>query len=180
MGLRTIVLQGGIYYSVRQLLGAAIGVAGVTCLTRILGPHDYGAYAAGLGLYLFLSSVCQMGIGTYLVRKEGDCDEGEYSLALLIVLAIGFVTIPLAVISVRYLEPWTGIPHFAAMTSALLLALPAALCSSITFARLERAIDYRSVAAADLAGQCSYYALALPVAYLGGGVWARVGGRKSC
>jgi O-antigen/teichoic acid export membrane protein len=110
------------------------------------------------------------------VRKEGDCDEGEYSLALLIVLAIGFVTIPLAVISVRYLEPWTGIPHFAAMTSALLLALPAALCSSITFARLERAIDYRSVAAADLAGQCSYYALALPVAYLGGGVWAPVAG----
>jgi len=174
LGLRARVLQGGTYYSIRQLVGAVIGVGGVTCLIRILGPHDYGVFASAFGVYIFLRGILQLGVGTYLVRKDGAVDDREFSQALAIVFSMGVLGVVVAISSVHFLQMWIGIRDFTAVSSVLLLALPLGLSSSIGVARLERAIDYRSLALADVAAQTSYYLVALPSALLGLGVWAPV------
>ena len=101
LSLRDKIIRGGAYYSIRQLIGTVIAIGGVTCLTRMLGPHDYGVFSAGLGVFIYLQSILKLGIGTYLMRQEGDIDDREYNQALMIVLTIGIVGVALAILCIQ-------------------------------------------------------------------------------
>ena len=67
-GLRHQILRGGAFLIGREMLSICLSLLGVLIITRIIGPSAYGSYAAALGVSQYVVSLCQGGIGIYLVR----------------------------------------------------------------------------------------------------------------
>lgn len=176
MSLRERVLRGGIYLMLRQGLGLGIGVGGVLLLTRLLGPFNYGLYAGALAIVLFLSQTSRVGIDVYLVRREGTLDEPVYHQAFSFLLVSGFGISMLGLLASPLLRRWWEDPQFVAPLQVMLLSLPLTALYVPAQARLERALDFRKIAGIELTGQVLLYTLALPLAWLGYGVWAPVAG----
>lgn len=160
----------------RQAVSLAVGLGGTLALTALLGPAGYGRFAAALALYLYALSVAPLGINAWLVRRvvtEGSDDvrtepavaQTARSVLLLSALAVGGV----AALLVPVVERWMHAPAIAGLAFAMLAALPLQLITLVPLAALERALNYRVVAAAELQGLVLYYAVAVGLALRGWG-----------
>src|SRR4028118_1110951 len=176
MSLRTQVLRGGTYLVLRQGLGVVISFAGVLLLTRIIGPKDYGIYAAATAIFLYLQMLSQLGIEVYLVRREGEEELEVYHQAFTLLLLPGLGGMLLALLALPLLDQWVKLEGFRPAVQALFLGLPVVLLTQVPMARLERNLDYKRVALIELLNQIVYYLVAFPMAFQGFGVWALVTG----
>lgn len=169
-------MRGGLYLFIRQALGTGIGFVGVLLLGRLIGPASYGLYAASLAIYTYVFSLSQLGIGVYLVRREGTIQEEDFDQAFTLVVGLGVTVAGLVFYGLPFLLRWIRLEGFAPLAAALFAALPLHLATLVPMAKLERALDYRRVALSELIGQVVYYTLALPLAYWGFGARAPVVG----
>ena len=110
----------------------------------------------------------------YLVRKLSNPAEQEYYVASTLLLAAGLFAILLVEFSTGLLTAWVQVDGFAPLLRVLIFALPFQLVAVAASARLERVLDYRRVAAAELSGQITYYIVAVPFAFAGYGGWSLV------
>ena len=175
--LRQQVLRGGAYLSLRQALGTLINVGGALVLARLIGPGQYGLYAAAVGVagYLQLVSVC--GVDVYLVRHEAGPDESAVShQAFTLLLVIGAGTLLVGCVTLPLVAAWTHMPALRALGIVVTVGVPLQLLTSVPLARLERALDYRRVAWIELSAQIAFFVVALPLAFVGLGAWAPVAG----
>lgn len=176
MTLRERVLRGGIYLVLRQGLSVGIGLGGVLLLTRLLGPTNYGLYAGALAIVMFLYNTSILGIDVYLVRREGPQADEVYHQAFSFLLLSGLGVSAAGIAISPLLGHWLGDSRFLAPLQVMLLSVPITALYVPARARLERALDFRKIAGIELAGQLFLYALSLPLAWEGFGVWAPVGG----
>jgi O-antigen/teichoic acid export membrane protein len=176
MSLRVQVLRGGTYLSLRQGLGMLISSVGIVLLTRTLGPEAYGLYAACLGVYTYLFNLGQLGIGVYLIRREGEVTPGDYHQAFSLLMLLGIGLGILGFLGLPLFASLTRLKGFVPVAAAIFAGLPLNLASLPPLAQLERALNYRKVAAVELGGQLAYYVMALPLAFCGFGIWAAVAG----
>ncbi|MDD3653295.1 MAG: oligosaccharide flippase family protein [Desulfotomaculaceae bacterium] len=174
MNLRKKVLQGGAYLAVRQGLGLIIGLGGVLLLTRIIGPENYGLYSAALGIVGYMGNLTGLGINVYIVRREAEPGINVYHQAFTLMLITGVSGLLLGIAAMPLLQMWLQNPAFIPPMLIMLLTLPLTAMAGPAMARLERDLNYRLVAALELAGQLIYYGIALSLAYHGKGVWAPV------
>ncbi|MFN4073902.1 MAG: oligosaccharide flippase family protein [Thermus sp.] len=172
--LKGKVLRGGGFLALRQGLGILISFVGTALLLRALGPKEYGLYATALGLYTYLLSIGQWGIGTYLVRSEGegDIEVFQQGLSLMLVISAGIAL--LGIVSLPLIDRWLGLDGLTLVALALFVGLPLSLLSIPLAAYMERLLEYSGLAKVELGGQLAYYFVALPLAYGGLGVWAPV------
>ena len=176
MTLRERVLRGGFYLILRLMVGMVISIGGVLLLTRFLGPANYGLYAGALAVVMFLSSLAKFDVNVYLVRREGTPEEEVYHQAFSFLLLSGLGVAALGLLATPLLELWLGDPAFLPPLQVMLLSMPITALYAPAQARLEQALDFRKIAFIELVGQALLYALALPLAYRGFGVWAPVSG----
>ncbi|MCI0568700.1 MAG: oligosaccharide flippase family protein [Acidobacteria bacterium] len=176
MQLREKVLRGGIYLSLRQGIGLAVGVAGVLLVTRLIGPTQYGLYRGALEIMAFFAGVARWGLDAYLVRREEQPTRAVYNQAfsLLLLGSLGFAA--LGFMSEPLLGRWMGDIRYLAPLRFLLAALPFTVLSIPAVAQLERELDYRKVAALETVGQILYQGLSVALAWKGWGLWAPVAG----
>jgi O-antigen/teichoic acid export membrane protein len=176
MSLKTQAIRGGLFLALRQSLGILIGLGGVLLLTRMIGPSQYGLYAATIGIYTYLQSICQLGISVYVVRSQDeDCRE-IYDQAFTLLLLLGIVGVSAGLLSLPLLEQWVRLEGFRAIAQAMIIGLPIALIAQVPLAKLERSLDYRRVATLELWNQLFFYVIALPIAFQAGNAWAPVAG----
>jgi O-antigen/teichoic acid export membrane protein len=176
MNLRAKVLHGGAYLSLRQGLGMLISFGGVLLLTRAIGPEAYGLYVASIGVYSYLSTLSQLGIEEYLIRCEEDPLPEDYDQAFSLLLILGVGGGGLSLLGLPLLANWMHLEGFMPVAATVFVGLPFTLLALPPLARLERALDFRRIALVELAGQIVYYALALPLATSGVGVWSAIFG----
>jgi PST family polysaccharide transporter len=176
MSLRQRILQGGAYLALRYGLGIFISLGGVLLLTRLIGPANYGLYAGSLAIIMFFSTVGPFGLDVYLVRREEPPTPAMYDQAFTLVLLSGIGIALTIFVASPLLEIWFGDPRFVPPLQALLPALPLSLLTVPPIAYLERDLNYRAVVSLGLAGQLTYFAVALSLAALGWGVWAPIVG----
>jgi O-antigen/teichoic acid export membrane protein len=171
--LRRAVYRGGGYLAFRQGVGLVLSIGGVLLLTRLLGPAQYGLYAAALTLQLFAQILAGWGVGTYLVRRSGEDREEDYHHAFSFLLVAGLAAVAVTVLSLPLIERFSrlelGLPALV-----LFLAIPVQLATAVPMARIERALDFRSVARVELAGQAAFVLVSVGLAAAGFGVWAPV------
>jgi len=160
----------------RQGAGMVLSLGGALLLTRAIGPEQYGLYAAALGVLTYLQVFSQWGVGVYLIRREVTPSEEVYHQATTLLLGIGSAVTFVALAALSLLSSWMRIPHFSDIALPLFVGLPLLLSGQVPMARLERDLQYRSVAAIELGAQVIYYAVALPLAFRGAGAWAAVAG----
>lgn len=174
MSLRQKVLQGGIFLALREGCGIILSLVSIVLLTRMIGPQQYGLYAAVFGIFTYLYNLGQFGVLVYLVRMEEERRQ-IYHQAFTLLLAIGLVLMSgLWLGGFFWLEQWINLPRFGEVAKVMLSALPLTLINQVPLAKLERQLDYRTIAMIELANQFTYNLIALPLAFSGFGVWAMV------
>lgn len=171
-GLRGRVLRGGSYLAIRQGTGTLVNLVGVLCVTRLIGPTAYGAFATAFGISTFLFGFSQLGANVYLLRKSSTPTRLEYDQAFTIVLFAGLFIALVVGGSSTLIERWTRITGVASLTAVMLAALPFQLTGLVASAHLERELDYRRVAIIDFCSQLALYSVAIPLAMAGMGAWA--------
>jgi O-antigen/teichoic acid export membrane protein len=174
-GLRHLVLTGGAFLVGREFLSVLLSLIGVLVITRIIGPSAYGSYAAALAVNQYLVSLCQGGIGVYLIRGQ-DVTERQFHVASSLLLSVALVVFAIAQVSVPVISSWLNLAGFDFLLRTLLLSLPIQVLSTAANAKIERALDFRRIAMIELSGQLIYYAIAVPMALAGFGVWSLVSG----
>ncbi len=172
--LRNQVLRGGAFLVLRQGFGVLLSLVGMALLFRAITPAEYGLYATVLGLYTYLYGLSQLGIGVYLVRREGDVDMLDFQQAIGLLSIVGAVVGLFAIAFIPSLEKWLALEGFAPVALSLFAGLPLTLLTVPLSAYLERKLEYGKVALVELGGQFIYYLVALPLAYKNLGVWAPV------
>lgn len=174
MNLKQQVMSGGFYLAMRQGIGMAISLGGVLLLTRLIGPDQYGIYAATFGVFWYVQTVFQMGLEVYLVRQEGEESATHYHQAFTLLLALSFLGLLCAWFLLPVMEHWNRIAGFAQVARTMFLAFPIVFLTQVPTAMLERRLDYQRVALIELADQLVYYLVALTLAFQGYGVWSAV------
>ncbi|MCS6919418.1 MAG: oligosaccharide flippase family protein [Fimbriimonadales bacterium] len=171
--LRRRAVEGSVYLTVRRLLGIGLSAAGLLLMTRLVGPDNYGLFAAALGLNNYLLTLAQMGIRVYLVRREDAPALWRQAFSWLLIWSLSLTALAMLGLTVAQ-QFWIRTEGFMAVASAICLGLPLAATAAAPQAKLERELRYRRIAALELSAQASGYAVGIPLAQLGYGVWALV------
>lgn len=176
LSLRQKAIKGGAFLLVRQAIGIVISVAGVLLVTRIIGPSQYGLFAAGSGIVTFLFMFANWGLDVSLLRKTEDPKEAEFHQALTLLLVLSFV-LSAGIIALRHvIASFLKMPEESSLLPVLALAIPLNLLALPAIVKLDRELNFRQAATNELISQISYYVVAVPLAFRGAGAWAPVMG----
>lgn len=174
--IRDQALRGGAYLVVRQAVGMLVKFGGILLLTRLIGPTNYGLYTTAFAITTVLSTLAWVGVDAYLLRHEEELPRRAFdeAFSLLVVTSTLVVLVGLgaAFLAARMLPDTRFLPPLLAM----LALLPVKVLWTPGQTLLERGFQYRRLAALELGADFAYYAVALPLAFYGGGVWAPVAG----
>ena len=174
MSLRQKAIKGGAFLLVRQGIGIVISLAGVLLVTRIIGPRQYGLFAAGSGIVTFLFMFANWGLDVCLLRKTEDPDETEFHQVFTLLLLLSFVLCT-AVISLRnVIAVFLKMPEESSLIPVLALGIPMYLLALPAIVKLDRELNFKQAATNELISQISYYVVAVPLAFRGVGAWAPV------
>jgi O-antigen/teichoic acid export membrane protein len=164
--LRRAALRGGAYLAGRQVASILLKFLGVLLITRVLGPASYGAYVSANNIYQYAATISYAGVGVYLLRHEGDVPESSFGTAYSILMMTGLPLLLFIEFGAGTLAHWTGVAGFEPVMRIIVLGLPAQLLAMPASVRLERRLDYRSVAMIEIIGQVAFYVLAVPLVML--------------
>ena len=170
-------LRGGIYLAGRYALGVIVSLGNMLVMTWWIGPHAYGVFVTAISMVAFLAAVARGGVDTYLVRTEKLPDEVAYGTAVTLVVAVSGLVAAVAVAGTSALIRWYGNREFVTPYLLLLLTIPVTAVTGVPMAKLERALNFRRVAAIELSGQSIGLAVAAVLALCHAGVWAPVFGQ---
>jgi len=174
--LRNRAIKGGAFLFVRQGAGIVVSVAGVLLVTRLIGPYQYGLYAASAGIVTFLSTFGVWGLDTYLLRKTADPNEHEFSQVLTLLALISAV-LCCGLIALRSMVAnFLKMPQELSILTAMSFAIPLTILTVPAVVKLDRDLNFKQVAVNELISQIIQYAVTLPLAFAGFGAWAAVAG----
>jgi PST family polysaccharide transporter len=172
--LREQALRGGAFMLTRQVLSIGLGAAGLIALTRLIGPTDYGYYAAFLAVVTVLAEVAALGVRVYLIRLSPDIGLDPFRQSFAFLLLSGTLVVCLTALVVVLLGDRLVPSEQRPALLTMLVAIIFTLLGVPSFGLLERDLNYRAVAIVEFFNDVVYYIVALPLAVLGFGLWAPV------
>ena len=170
-------VRGGVYLAARYGLGGVVSLGNMLVMTWWIGPHSYGVFVTAIGLVAFLSNLARAGVDTYLVRRKAAPGARLYDVAATLILSVSIGLTLMGAALAPVLIRWYGSREFVAPYMVLLLSIPASGLTGIPMAKLERKLNFRSVAGIELGGQSLGLLVATILACSGLGVWAPVAGQ---
>ena len=174
--MRDQVAAGGAAMTVRQVVGAALGMIGTLLSSRILGPAAYGVFAGAFRINFVLLSLFQLGANVYIVKSQEDPSHNRRLLGtitwLLLFSALAAVLITVA--GAPLLRAWTHSRDMTIATVAMSCLLPVAMLTTVPQALLERSLAFRTIAQIELLSSLSNYLVTVPAAALGLGYRAPI------
>lgn len=177
MNLRREGFRGGVVLGSREAVGIVVRLAGVLVLTRLIGPSAYGIYAGCLAVVYLLTTAAQLGTEAYLMRlPEAEADDDRFHEAFSMVTIASALVTTGAVLAIVVLAALTDASSYAAPFAVLCISIPINALWAPSQALIERALRYRAMAMLELGGDVVLYAVAVPLAITGAGVWAPVAG----
>jgi O-antigen/teichoic acid export membrane protein len=174
--LRHTVLKGGRLLLIRQAAGLLVSVGGVLALTRLIGPSSYGVYAAAFGIMFVGQAMGELSLDVFLVRHAGELPLRLCHQVFTVLVVLGAITTAVLFSLAPILASLLDLPRFTGVALALFASIPVIHLQQVPLSRLERQLDYRSIGLIEVSTQLAFFAVALPSAALGAGVWAPVAG----
>ncbi|MCX7993964.1 MAG: oligosaccharide flippase family protein [Fimbriimonadales bacterium] len=173
--LRRRAVRAGLHLTLRRIAGLVLGFIGLLYLTRIVGPEVYGAYAAAMGVVGYFLTVGAQGGRIYLIRQPETTERNLFDLTFWWLLGLsGGVAIVLTGAGISLLAIGYREAQFATALAAIAGLLPMGLVRGVPAALLERELNYRKLAAVEIAGQLLFYLVGIPLAWNGMGIWALI------
>lgn len=142
-------------------------------LARLLAPDVFGLLAILLVFTQIADSVAQSGMGTALIQREG-AGPREYSTALWLSMGIALAMYAALFAAAPLIESFYGMPGLAAPLRALSLTFVLNSVNSIQRSRLQREMDFRTLAKANVSAMAASGAVGIAAALAGLGIWALV------
>jgi O-antigen/teichoic acid export membrane protein len=170
-------VRGGAYLAARYGFGVAVSTGNMLVMTRWIGPHAYGLFVTAIGLVAFLSTMARAGVDIYLVRHEETPDVHMYEVAATLILGTSIALAVTGVAVTPLLVRWYGSHEFVRPYLILLLTVPVTGLTGVPMAKLERTLNFGTVAGIELAGQTLGLAVSAMFAWSRPGVWAPVAGQ---
>lgn len=169
--------RNGSFLVARYGLGTLVSLGNMLVLTWWIGPHAYGTFATAVAIAAFLASLARLGIDTYLVRSLTPPSARTFRVAGTLTLGSSLTLVAGGAMASPVLTRWLQSREFLFPYLVLLWCIPAAGMSGIPTAKLERALDFRTVAGIELCGQIVGLLVSAAMAWRGAGVWAPVAGQ---
>lgn len=173
VGVRDRTINAAVWAAGAQVIQQVAHFAAAVVLTRLLAPRDYGLLGMVLVFTGFAALLKELNGASALVQRPSLEDRHVVSsywfgLAVSLVLALALVgAAPL--IAGFYSEP-----RLVGVTAVLAINFPLIQLGSIQRALLQRDLQHRKMAVADVIGMAVGSAVAVGLAVAGAGVWALV------
>jgi PST family polysaccharide transporter len=162
--IRRKAASGAIVVFARTVAIRAVGLVSNLVLARIFSPHQFGELAVGMTIAAGVIFLTDAGLAAGLIRRTEtptrDDMRGVVTLQLLLLGALALVGAACAPL---------GLP--AQITAVMLAGLPVSAYRTPGFVLLERALDYRRLAAVEMTEAVVMLVVSVPLALTGLGVW---------
>ncbi|HEY0633515.1 MAG TPA: oligosaccharide flippase family protein [Thermoleophilaceae bacterium] len=158
-------LTGAALLGGRAALIYVFGIVANLVLARLLVPRDFGIVALGTVLLVLGGYLAEGGFGAALIRREHGPTLAELEAVFGFQLAI---TTALAAVFAAGAAAFGGDGFVVAAMAA---SLPIAILRLPSMIVLERNLQYRVIAIADVLEALGYYLWAIGAVALGAGVW---------
>jgi teichuronic acid exporter len=145
----------------------------IAVLTRLLAPEDFGLVALATVVTAILQVFVEAGFVTVLVQKK-DLSPKDSSTAFWTSIGLSIILYAALFFTAPLISDAFGEPQLTEVLRVLGLGLPISSLSQVPAALLERSFGFRSLAVRQVIGALCGAAVALPIAFTGGGVWALV------
>ena len=172
-GLRRKATQSIGWIVFERWTSRLLGLVVIAVLTRLLAPEDFGLVAMATVVTAILQVFVEAGFVTVLVQKR-DLSPKDSSTAFWTSLGLSVVLYSALFFSAPLIAELFGESELTNVLRVMGLGLPISSLAQVPAALLERSFGFRSLAIRQVIGALCGTAVALPVAFTGGGVWALV------
>jgi len=172
-GLRRKATQSIGWIVLERWTSRLLALIVIAVLTRLLAPEDFGLLAMATVVTAILQVFVEAGFVTVLVQKK-DLSPKDSSTAFWTSVALSVVLYAALFLSAPLIAVLFGEPQLTEVLRVMGLGLPISSLSQVPAALLERSFGFKSLAVRQVIGVLCGTAVAIPVAFAGGGVWALV------
>ncbi|HSP72153.1 MAG TPA: lipopolysaccharide biosynthesis protein [Gaiellaceae bacterium] len=155
---------------------SALSMAAMLALVRLLDPRAFGLVALAWTFLTIVEHLQESGLGAAVVQRRTDVREAAGS-ALLAGSLSGMLFAGTVVVAAPLVERLMHAPGLAEILRGLAPLLVLRGLAVVPAALLERTLDYKGRARAELAAGVVQPAVAIPLAVAGAGVWSLVFGQ---
>jgi len=142
-------------------------------LARLVTPADFGLIALATAIVLVLKVIVESGFAKSLIRLK-QLEPKDASTAFWMSTMIAAVIYALLALAAPLVADLFGYPELTALLRVLGLSLPITAMSQTLIAIHEREFGFKVLSIRQLLAALAGAVAAVPVAYLGYGVWALV------
>ena len=167
-------IRTGVAWSGAAQVGAqAASLVVAVILTRLLSPLDFGLVAMVVVFTGFASVFTDMGFGAALVQKL-DLTQHHKNAVFWIGVAVGALLTLIFAAAAPYIASFYGVPALQPITLAISIIFFINAFATVKLALLQKAMDFRTLAAAQLTATVLSGLVAIYLAFSGFGVWSIV------
>lgn len=154
-----------------------LSLLGLLFIVRTVGPDSYGIYNAAAAITGYLQIIGNIGVRMYLIRLPDPPPQklldSMFWWLMFVGTALSLLAMPVVLLVGYY---WMRDAGFVPIAITLCVMMPLGLMIAIPTALLERALEYKRTAWVELLSQLGFYVVGIPLALMGYGAWALVGG----
>lgn len=163
--LRTRAATGAALLGARGVLVYGVGIVANLVLARLLAPRDFGLVALGTTVLVVGTYIAYGGFSAALIRRREPPTRPELEAVFGMQLAIAAV-IALGVTAAALPAGDDGL-----VVATMAASVPLVVLRTPSLIVLERRVEYRVIATADVLEGLVYYAWAVATVAAGMGVW---------
>ncbi|MDX1921768.1 MAG: lipopolysaccharide biosynthesis protein [Alphaproteobacteria bacterium] len=142
-------------------------------LARLLTPVEYGTVAAGILVLTLMTIVAEFGFGEAMIQKQ-DLKDEDINLPFFISIGLSVLLSIVVIWNANLVEEWIGVAGLAPVVKAIAFLSPFNTAALFQESLYRRHTQFKQLALRTLSGTALGGAIAIGVAYSGGGVWALV------
>lgn len=162
-----------IWVTIEKWTSRILSLAVFAILTRLIDADSFGLVSMASVALAFVMIFVDSGFSKALIQRE-TLDDRDASTSFWTSLLISVVLAGGLVAAAPLIAAGYGNDEVAPVLSVLSLALPLAALSGVPAAILERTLEFRALALRQMVGTSVGAAVAVPLAFMGYGVWALV------
>jgi O-antigen/teichoic acid export membrane protein len=167
---KRLAMAGGRAMLVRHVVFALVSLAGSALLLRALGPEQWASYSVAYFLVVVFDNALGANVLGWLVRSPERPDRRHLEAAVALMFFVGISAVVLFAAASVPVADLYGRSDLAPCLAAVGVCVFVYTLRAPSVALLERDLRYRSVAAAELIDQLTFYVLALTLLELGAGL----------
>ena len=158
----------------RQVAVKLLSFLANIALARLLAPQAFGVYAIVTFVVQFFSTFGDVGIGAALIQKKGDLTKEELSSTFWLQQFLVWTVVCAAVLAAPLaLRLYPSLPSYGVwLVRAMAASFALTSLKTIPAILMERRLDFRRIAAVDIAETLTFYVTALVLAFAGFEVWS--------